>query len=228
MQPYNAMNLPEGTHIGHINNSLRDKEVQQVIGLVGLIKTTTQQGEGVILIDKGKIIAAFFTSGDTIYYGNEALKVSNATTSEKMEIRSYTADEYQAAVETCRKENLLIRDDIHIPETPNRLDENLLRKLLVQPGVIAVSAFSDGFSVQSFGDADFDQVAAMAEDLLRAGVKIAQDMKIGLIDQIILETVSGKIIIAPYGDLFLCIFTGPDANIGRIRVALKSIQSDAR
>lgn len=228
MQPYNAMKLPEGTHVGHINNSLQDKEVQQIIGLVGLIKTTTQQGEGVILIDKGKIIAAFFSSRDTIYYGNEALKVSNAITPEKMELRSYTPDEYQTAVETCRKENLLIRDEPYPPEIPNRLDERLLRKLLVQPGVIAVSAFSDGFSVQSFGDADFDQVAAMAEDLLRAGIKIAQDMKIGLIDQIILETVSGKIIIAPYGDLYLCIFTGPDANIGLIRVALKSIQCDAR
>ena len=68
----------------------------------------------------------------------------------------------------------------------------------------------------------------MAEDLLRAGIKIAKDMKIGLIDQIILETNSGKIIIAPYGDLFLCVFTGPDANIGLIRVVLKSLQSDAR
>jgi len=51
-------------------------------------------------------------------------------------------------------------------------------------------------------------------------------MKIGLIDQIILETNSGKIIIAPYGDLYLCVFTGPDANIGLIRVVLKSIQSE--
>ena len=98
----------------------------------------------------------------------------------------------------------------------------------MQPGVIAVSAFSEGFSVQSLGEADFDQVAAMAEDLLRAGIKIAGDMKIGLIDQIILETDSGKIIIAPYGDLYLCVFTGPDVNLGLIRVVLKSIQSDTR
>jgi predicted regulator of Ras-like GTPase activity (Roadblock/LC7/MglB family) len=222
------MNLPEGTHLGYINNPLQDTDVQRIIGHIGLIKTTAQQGEGIILIDKGKIIAASFTSGDKLYYGNGALEVINATSPEKMELNSYTADEYQVAVEICRNENLLLQDETHIPTIPDLLDESVLRKILVQPGVIAVSAFSEGFSVQSLGKADFDQVAAMAEDLLRAGIKIAKDMKIGLIDQIILETNSGKIIIAPYGDLFLCVFTGPDANIGLIRVVLKSIQSDVR
>jgi predicted regulator of Ras-like GTPase activity (Roadblock/LC7/MglB family) len=222
------MNLPEGTHLGYINNPLQDNDVQRIIGLVGLIKITAHQGEGIILIDKGKIVAASFTSGDKIYSGNGALEVINATTPEKMELHNYTADEYQVAVETCRKEKLLLQDENHIPAIPDLLDESILRKILVQPGVIAVSAFSEGFSVQSLGKADFDQVAAMAEDLLRAGIKIAKDMKIGLIDQIILETNSGKIIIAPYGDLFLCVFTGPDANIGLIRMILKSIQSDVR
>ena len=107
------------------------------------------------------------------------------------------------------------------PAIPDLLDESILRKILKQPGVIAVSAFSEGFAVHSLGEADFDQVAAMAEDLLRAGTKIANDIKLGKIDQIILETGSGKIIIAPYGDLYLCVFTGPDANIGLIRMVLK-------
>jgi predicted regulator of Ras-like GTPase activity (Roadblock/LC7/MglB family) len=220
------MNLPEGTHLGYINNPLQDRDVQRIIGLVGLIKVATKQGEGAILIDRGKIIAASFTSGDKIYTGNGALEIINATTPEKMGLNSYTVDEYQSAVEICRQENLLLQDETNIPTIPDLLDESILRKVLVQPGVIAISAFSEGFSVQSLGEADFDQVAAMAEDLLRAGIKIAGDMKIGLIDQIILETDSGKIIIAPYGDLYLCVFTGPDVNLGLIRVVLKSIQSD--
>ena len=90
-----------------------------------------------------------------------------------------TVEEYRVAVETCRNENLLLQDETNIPAIPDLLDESILRKVLVQPGVIAVSAFSEGFSVQSLGEADFDQVAAMAEDLLRAGIKIAGDMKIG-------------------------------------------------
>jgi len=218
------MNSPEGTHLGDINNPLQDKDVELITGLVGLIKISSPQGEGVILVDHGKFIAASFTSGDTIHSGNRALEIINTTTSGTMELKSYTADEYQAALETCRKKGLLLREISPPPAVPDRLDERILRKVLVQPGVIAVSAFYEGFSVQSLGEADFDQVAAMAEDLLRAGIKIAKDMNIGLVDQIILETGFGKIIIAPYGDLFLCVYTRPDVNLGLIRVVLKSMQ----
>lgn len=218
------MNSPEGTHLADINNLLQDKDVERITGLVGLIKISSPQGEGVILVNRGKFIAASFTSGDTIHSGNRALEIINTTTSGTMELKSYTADEYQAAMETCRKEGLLLREISPPPAVPDCLDDRILRKVLVQPGVIAVSAFSDGFSVQSLGEADFDQVAAMAEDLLRAGIKIAKDMNIGLVDQIILETGFGKIIIAPYGDLFLCVYTRPDVNLGLIRLVLKSVQ----
>ena len=74
----------------------------------------------------------------------------------------------------------------HVP--PELLDESKLQKILSQPGVIAVSAFFEGFPVQSIGDADFEHVAASAEDFARAGTKIAQEMNIGHLDQLILET----------------------------------------
>jgi predicted regulator of Ras-like GTPase activity (Roadblock/LC7/MglB family) len=61
---------------------------------------------------------------------------------------------------------------------------------------------------------------------MSAGTKIAQDMKIGSLDQLILETDEKKFIIAPCGDLFVCIVTTADAPIGLIRVVLKSIQSE--
>lgn len=109
--------------------------------------------------------------------------------------------------------------------SPDSLDIRILERLLNLPGVIAVSAFFEGFAVQSLGPADFDMVAAMAEDLLRAGMKTASNMKIGQFNQIILETSAGKFIITPYGDLYLCIYTGVDANLGLIRVAIKNIQN---
>jgi predicted regulator of Ras-like GTPase activity (Roadblock/LC7/MglB family) len=76
------------------------------------------------------------------------------------------------------------------------------------------------------GDADFEHVAASAEDFMRAGVKIAQDMNAGPLDQMILETAENKFIIAPCGDLFLCVFTTAETQLGLIRVILKSIQSE--
>jgi predicted regulator of Ras-like GTPase activity (Roadblock/LC7/MglB family) len=109
---------------------------------------------------------------------------------------------------------------------PEYLDETKLRKILSQPGVIAVSAFFEGFPVQSMGDADFEHVAASAEDFMRAGLKISQEMKTGNLDQLILETANNKFIIAPCGDLYICIFTTAEAQLGLIRVVLKSIQKE--
>ena len=109
---------------------------------------------------------------------------------------------------------------------PAFLDQSKLKKILSQPGVIAVSAFFEGFPVQSMGDADFEHVAASAEDFMRAGVKIAEDMSAGPLEQMILETAEHKFIIAPCGDLFLCVFTTADTQLGLIRVVLKSIQSE--
>ena len=89
-----------------------------------------------------------------------------------------------------------------------------------------MSTFFEGFPVQSIGDADFEHVAALAEDLMRAGAKISQELKIGELDQLILETAGNKLIIALCGDLYLCVFTTADAQLGMIRVVLKSIQQE--
>ncbi|MDD1664835.1 MAG: roadblock/LC7 domain-containing protein [Methanomicrobiales archaeon] len=109
---------------------------------------------------------------------------------------------------------------------PPLLDERMIQKILKQPGVIAVSTFFEGFAVQSAGRADFEKVAANAEDLFRAGKKIAREIDIGPLNQIILETGKGKLVIAPHGDLNVCVFTESDANLGLIRVAIKSMQVD--
>ena len=95
-----------------------------------------------------------------------------------------------------------------------------------QPGVVAVSAFYEGFPVLSLGEADFEHVAARAEDLLRAENGIAQDMNLGQPKQLILETAENKFIIVPCGDLFICIITRADAQLGLMRVLLRSIQNE--
>jgi len=106
-----------------------------------------------------------------------------------------------------------------------KLDEPALKRIANKPGVIAVSVFYDGFPVQSYGNGDFEHIAAMAEDLARAGTKIVEEMRIGSLDQLILETAENKLIIAPCGDLFLCVFACSDAPLGLIRILLKGIQA---
>jgi predicted regulator of Ras-like GTPase activity (Roadblock/LC7/MglB family) len=172
-----------------------------------------------------------------------------------LHLRKYNDAEFFRALEICRTSQLLIAEE-ETPSTPaaaapsspaaaapspakpaekaretavvspEYLDQSKLKKILSQPGVIAVSAFFEGFPVQSLGNADFEHVAASAEDFMRAGVKIAQDMNAGPLEQMILETSENKFIIAPCGDLFLCVFTTADTQLGLIRVVLKSIQSE--
>jgi|GEM_PF-1126704 len=135
-----------------------------------------------------------------------------------------------------RRRPVILKREIDIrrverrPERPRPtlplLDEKQIDRIMRQPGVIAVSVFQEGFAVQSVGQADFDQVAANAEDLLRAGTKIASDIHIGSLHQIILESDGGKLIISPYGDLNLCVFTDAEANLGLIRVAIRSLQAE--
>ncbi len=105
------------------------------------------------------------------------------------------------------------------PHSPGLYDNPVLLQYL---------HFMKVFRVLSAGEADFEHVAARAEDLLRAGTTIAQDMNLGQPDQLILETAENKFIIVPCGDLFLCIITRADAQLGLMRVLLKSIQTDVK
>ncbi len=112
--------------------------------------------------------------------------------------------------------------------SPATLDDGRLDRLLQLPGIIAFSVFFEGFPVQSRGEVDPEQIAAAAEDMLRAGKKVARDMYIGVFSQVVLEGNDGKCIIAPFGDMFVCLITSAGANLGLIRLAIASIQAELK
>jgi predicted regulator of Ras-like GTPase activity (Roadblock/LC7/MglB family) len=114
---------------------------------------------------------------------------------------------------------------VRVGKVSHLLEDKRLLGIQKQPGVLAVIAFFEGFPVKSTGSGDFEQVAAVAEDFLRAGKKMARDMKMGGFGEIILEASERKCIIVPYGDLFLCLFTRADANLGLIRLAIRNLQA---
>jgi predicted regulator of Ras-like GTPase activity (Roadblock/LC7/MglB family) len=237
------MKFPAGKNGGTISNPQDEKFIQDLMAFCGAIEITTGTGHGFILTDNARLISAYFREGDKIFRGRDALShmtldTGGSDASQSFDLHVYNPEEFSRAVQISRDELLLLEENaapaapaIKTPETggavlPEFLDESKLRKILSQPGVIAVSAFFEGFPVQSMGDADFEHVAASAEDFARAGTKIAQEMNIGHLDQLILETPTNKFIIAPCGDLYLCIFTRSDAQLGLIRVVLKSIQKE--
>ena len=248
------MKFPAGTDGGTISNPQDEGFIRELMSFVGAIEIETGSGHGFILTDKGKLISAYFRSDQGAFKGKEALSHmtmdSDGTEEQAFSLRKYDPSEFSLAVRISREENLLLADGEPVPQKealavppstpptaavktgtapavpPELLDETRLRKIISQPGVLAVSAFFEGFPVQSLGEEDFEHVAASAEDFMRAGTKIAQEMDIGNLDQLILETAQNKFIIAPCGDLYLCIFTTAEAQLGLIRVVLKSIQKE--
>lgn len=249
------MKFPAGTDGGTISNPQDEEFIRDMMAFCGAIEITTGTGHGFILTDNGRLISAYFKDGEGEFKGKDALahmtlEAGDDDSSQTFSLHRYSPEEFMQVIQISRKEHLLLapespggyespvieggptvepgpEDRRDTPAGPPQLlDENKLNKILSQPGVLAVSAFFEGFPVQSLGDADFEHVAASAEDFARAGTKIAQEMDIGQLDQLILETPTNKFIIAPCGDLSICIFTRADAQLGLIRVVLKSIQKE--
>lgn len=228
------MKLPAGTDGGIITNPQEEKASRQLMEFKGVVEIDTLVGQGFLLTNHGTLVAAYFKDVSGSFKGKPALDQMSTVQSDEagyrqtFRLRVYGEDEFQKAVELCDHEGLMLAEQETGPSgfLPQLLDETKLKKMLALPGVIAISSFFEGFSVQSLGAADFEHVAALAEDLLRAGFKIAREMEIGDPDQLTLETATNKIIISPCGDLFLCVFTRKDAQLGLIRMAIKNLQSD--
>jgi len=240
------MILPAGTVSETLTNPKKEELLRYLVYFRGLIEIETEYGHGFILNENEKLVGAYFKKNNNgIFRGKIALlhlaieSTGNSESPKTYKMRKYTDEEFLRAVQISRGEGLLILGTSHgmtapdsgikkkrISKFPEYLHETTLKKIKNLTGVVSVSAFFDGFSIQCIGDADFEHVAASAEDLMRKGTKIAQELKIGSLDQIILETDENKFIIAPYGDLHLCVFTTADAHLGLIRVVLKSLQSE--
>jgi predicted regulator of Ras-like GTPase activity (Roadblock/LC7/MglB family) len=240
------MILPAGTVSETITNPQKEELFLYLVSFRGLIEIETEYGHGFILNEDGKLAGAYFKKNNNgIFRGKTALlhlaieSTGSSDSPKTFKVRKYTGEEFSRAVQISQKEGLLITGTSHvvtdsgpdvkitrISKFSEYLNETTLKKIKNLTGVIAVSAFFDGLPIQCIGYADFEQVAAFAEDLMREGTKIAQELKIGSLDQIILETDENKFIIAPCGDLNLCVFTTADAHLGLIRVVLKSIQSE--
>jgi predicted regulator of Ras-like GTPase activity (Roadblock/LC7/MglB family) len=228
------MKLPQGRVLGAIEDPLQKNSLQNLLTFVGVIEISMGTGKGYILADSGNIFAACFRDDSGIFKGREALahlkeRGSNRDRNLLFTLRSYDAEEFTEANGAFSNAGMQIShpQDRTASTVKNILDRDKLSNLIGQPGVIAVSIFFEGFAVQSIGEADFEQVAAVAEDLLRASKKIAHDLKIGELDQVLLETGENKCIIAPYQDLYICLISRNDANLGLIRLALKNLTKGA-
>lgn len=222
------MILPEGKNFGSMKAPI-DEVLPFTEAFCAIVRIQSGEGEGFVLLERGTPVAAAYKDRSREYAGEDAILHLTGEKSPACTLFKYDESEYQEALGQCREMGYALEARAQaevIPEerTVPALTDGAFDLIISQPGVIAVSAFFEGFAVQSAGAADFDRIAAVAEDLLRAGSKIATDLETGELDQIILETPGGKLIIAPFGDLSLCILTASNANLGLVRLALRSIR----
>lgn len=189
------------------------------------VQVTGFGGRGVFLIENGEILAAYFKDDYNLYAGESAVDFLRAKPLLEWHLQIIEHGELSEMHERAIADDWAVSGSANEKnKSPEVMDDEKLRRIVRQPGVITVSAFFEGFPVQSVGKGDFEHVSAIAEDLLKEGNLIAHDLGFGDLDQLILETRAGKFIIAPLGDLFVCVHTAADANLGLIRMALKSVQ----
>lgn len=217
--------LPDGISLGRLQGPL-SALASISPNFTGAVRISEAGGNGFVLIQAGKPYASAFEnhSEDLLLSGNEAYRYLFDRPSLESELIAYTAGETEVAREASREAGCLVTEEGAKPSSRiGSVETSNLDQIARQPGVVAVSVFHEGFALQSLGSADFEQVAAVSEDLLRASTRITGDMEMGDLSQVILETPAGKLIIAPYGDLSLCILTKPDANLGLIRLSMRGI-----
>ncbi|KAF5085585.1 roadblock/LC7 domain-containing protein [Methanoculleus horonobensis] len=220
--------LPDGISLGRLQGPL-SALASISPHFTGALRVSEPGGTGFVLVQTGKPYAAAFenSSKGLLLSGDESYRYLLDRPSLNAELIAYTAGETEAAREASREAGCLLTEGDAEPSSRiGSVETSCLDQIARQPGVVAVSVFHEGFALQSLGSADFEQVAAVAEDLLRAGTRITGDMEMGDLSQMNLETPTGKLIIAPYGDLSLCILAKPDANLGLIRLAIRGMQEN--
>ena len=223
------MMLPDGVSLGRLQGPL-SALASISPHFTGAVRIDGAEGTGFVLVQGGSPYAAAIedTGKGLLLSGDEAYRHLLGRPSLNYELIAYTAEETEAARVVSHEAECGISEGcINAAAWTPSAGPDRLEQIARQPGVIAVSVFHEGFALQSLGSADFEHVAAVSEDLLRAGTSITTDMEMGGLSQMILETPAGKLIIAPYGDLSLCILTKPDANLGLIRLSIRGMQDES-
>lgn len=233
------MTLPPGKYSGIVKDPFQGEAFLKLGTFRGLLEIRSPDEKGFILTEYGNVVGAYMHDSTGSYKGDEALNhfknkgsgTSEGKSNQESEyiLRSYSEQEFHEAREFCTENALTtVEKKAAEPVKAGSPDDVGLKSILKQPGVIAVMAFFEGFAVKSYGNADFEQIAAVAEDFLRAGKRISTDLNMGHLTQILLESGNRKCIIAPYGDLNICLVTTAEANLGMLRLALSRIQTELK
>jgi len=235
--------LPEGRQVTASTATLADllKAYGQKFKGCILVHRAEQgpASDGFVLMDNGTVLAAAFSSQGINLYQLNALHRMMTLESIESKVVTLTDEEIQAAIRDApgaainaaagRPGNPAAPGRPAAPIAREKSEyDRILPMITALPGVLASALVADGLPVFQHGDADFEHIAAATEDMVRAGSRIAGELQLGGTEQIILETPGYKVIIAPVSDMFLCVLTRCDANLGLIRLNIRNMQAEDR
>lgn len=243
--------LPEGKAIGEMQAPLR-WILSHTSHFVGAVRVTMQDGKGFVLVQKGEPLAAQFMHPLKSLSGPPALKYFGSQPILDFGLFRYEPREMQEALTVSAEMQALLQPGNGSPVT-DRPAENYRQEeavsetvehedavshdaspgegpdsfgtLLRHPGVTGVARFSDGLCISSVGKIDAEYTVAFAEDLLRWAFRLESVAPSnGSFVQMALFYRGGNVVIAPYGDEYLCIFTRPEVQFGQVRRMIKEMQ----
>ena len=229
------MKIPEGSFVAETEQPLSEALASYGQGFRGCIRVMDdgKQSEGFVIVEGGKVLASAFTTMGITLYQMSALERMTALKGVRLRVCSYTEDEKRQAFASYPDsviDGQWAGEAVEHPSEPERISyDALLATVARLPGVIAAALVIDGLPIYQQGQqVDFEHIAVATEDMVRSGTKIATELQLGSAEQIILETPSHKAVIAPISDMFLCVLTAADANLGLVRLGIKNLQANVR
>jgi predicted regulator of Ras-like GTPase activity (Roadblock/LC7/MglB family) len=235
------LKIPDGSFVAETDRPLPEVLKNYGHDFRGCIRVkkgeNSRSSEGFILMEDGNVLAsAFATLGITLYQMN-ALDRMMSLKGVRLKVYSYSEEEKSKVFDTypdsvigdLPQKTEALEEALAAPE-PVRISYDVLLSTVTQlPGVIAAALVLDGLPIYQQGQhVDFEHIAVATEDMIRSGSKIATELQLGSAEQIILETSSNKVVIAPINDMFLCVLTAADANLGLVRLSIKNAQNSMR
>lgn len=248
------MKLPKGVLIAETSKPLTEIVREYGNDFKGCIKLFKAEddhvSEGFILMGDGDVLASAYSVHNIKLYQFNALERMMSLSNTICEVVAYTDGEAEEVILNY-PDSMISEHHIHVPKDrkvvekeekpvpepivpgtekkPGSIFDTLLLNIVSLPGVMASSLVADGFPIYQYGgNVDFEHIAVATEDMVRAGIKIATELQLGKTDQIILETNTYKVIIAPISDMFLCVLAKADANLGLVRLTIKNAQNNVK
>jgi predicted regulator of Ras-like GTPase activity (Roadblock/LC7/MglB family) len=236
------LKIPDGSFVVETDRPLPEVLKEYGHDFRGCIRMekgeNSRSSEGFILIEDGNVLAsAFATLGITLYQMN-ALDRLMSLKDARLKVYSYSEEEKSrvfdaypdSAIGDLPQKTEAREEEASAAPEPVRISYDMLLSTVTQlPGVIAAALVLDGLPIYQQGQhVDFEHIAVATEDMVRSGTKIATELQLGSAEQIILETLSKKVVIAPINDMFLCVLTAADTNLGLVRLSIKNAQNSMR